>query len=224
MRKVELGDDTPPKDWIKEANVLTTKLYKITEIFDAGNLTLAPDLAAKADMPDLQADSAVLGEVKGRLQLQISNENSELIFDEAEGFLSKDRAKRVARIRELLPDNWDEPIDDSESAELLMLLKQISRLGFTERNATHWRDDRVRKWLLEKFGEKCWYSEAADSVSPIHVDHYRPKSSVEDDASKEKSEGYWWLAFDWTNYRISGHVINSKKGNYFPLHLSLIHI
>jgi hypothetical protein len=26
------------------------------------------------------------------------------------------------------------------------------------------------------------------------------------------------MAFDYTNYRIGGHFLNSKKGNYFPLH------
>ncbi len=29
--------------------------------------------------------------------------------------------------------------------------------------------------------------------------------------------GYWWLSFDWKNYRISGQLINVKKSNLFPI-------
>ena len=33
--------------------------------------------------------------------------------------------------------------------------------------------------------------------------------------NKEDKGGYWWLAFDWKNYRISGSVGNTKKGDKF---------
>jgi len=79
-----------------------------------------------------------------------------------------------------------------------------------------WRDNRIRDWLLQQFNNKCWYTEAYESVSPYHVDHYRPKGLVKDLEGVE-TEGYWWLAFDWSNYRICGHMINSKKGHLFPI-------
>ena len=79
-----------------------------------------------------------------------------------------------------------------------------------------WRDDRIRNWLLAQFANKCWYTEAKESVSPYHVDHYRPKGRVKDLDGNE-SEGYWWLAFQWTNYRICGHLINTKKHDFFPI-------
>jgi uncharacterized protein (TIGR02646 family) len=53
--------------------------------------------------------------------------------------------------------------------------------------------------------QKCWYTEADDSVSDWHVDHFRPKAN------------YQWLAFEWTNYRIAGANPNRKKSDYFPL-------
>ena len=31
-------------------------------------------------------------------------------------------------------------------------------------------------------------------------------------------DGYWWLAFDYTNFRFAGNVPNRKKGGWFPLH------
>lgn len=72
--------------------------------------------------------------------------------------------------------------------------------------------------LLKLSHGKCWFSETRDVYSYRHVDHFRPKSEVKGaDGSIRHAEGYWWLAFDWTNYRISGSVGNTFKGSYFPL-------
>lgn len=90
------------------------------------------------------------------------------------------------------------------------------REAIIEKNEKLWRDDRVRNWLLALFHDKCWYTEAKESVSAIHVDHYRPKGRVTD-LEKNTHCGYWWLAFDWTNYRICGQLINVKKSDVFPL-------
>ena len=30
-------------------------------------------------------------------------------------------------------------------------------------------------------------------------------------------DGYWWLAFDYMNFRVCGNVGNRKKGGWFPL-------
>ena len=85
-----------------------------------------------------------------------------------------------------------------------------------EANEGLWRDDRIRNWLLGLFNNKCWYTEASESVSAIHVDHYRPKGKASELDGSE-AEGYWWLAFEWTNYRISGQLINVKKRDVFPI-------
>lgn len=63
---------------------------------------------------------------------------------------------------------------------------------------------------------KCWYSEARDIYSHYHVDHFRPKKKALD-VNNVNQGGYWWLAFDWENYRLMGSVGNSKKGDYFPV-------
>ena len=31
------------------------------------------------------------------------------------------------------------------------------------------------------------------------------------------AKGYWWLAFDYMNFRVCGNVGNHKKGGWFPL-------
>ncbi len=63
---------------------------------------------------------------------------------------------------------------------------------------------------------KCWYSEAREIYSHYHVDHFRPKKKALDPSNFDRG-GYWWLAFDWENYRLMGSVGNSKKGDYFPV-------
>jgi uncharacterized protein (TIGR02646 family) len=64
---------------------------------------------------------------------------------------------------------------------------------------------------------KCWYSEARELYSHYHVDHFRPKIKALD-INNADAGGYWWLAFDWENYRLMGSVGNSKKkGDYFPV-------
>lgn len=77
--------------------------------------------------------------------------------------------------------------------------------------------------LPEGLKRKCWYCEAEDIRSDMPVDHFRPKNRVEEDPGHS---GYWWLAFDWDNYRCACTYCNSKrnaeetqggKGCRFPL-------
>jgi len=101
-------------------------------------------------------------------------------------------------------------------------------------------DAKARKVILKKVGsskiwrdfydllpadlkKKCWYCESADVRADTPVDHFRPKGEVEENVAHE---GYWWLAFDWKNYRCACTFCNSKrnfedtqggKGSRFPL-------
>lgn len=72
---------------------------------------------------------------------------------------------------------------------------------------------------------KCWYSESRDRTADRNVDHFRPKNGVHEDT---EHEGYWWLAFDFHNYRLSSQWCNQcrverinkttgGKSNHFPL-------
>ena len=56
---------------------------------------------------------------------------------------------------------------------------------------------------------KCWYCESLQDRSDKDVDHFRPKNSVKE-ATKDHP-GYWWLAFDWRNYRYSCTYCNRKR-------------
>lgn len=113
------------------------------------------------------------------------------------------------------PQDW---IDKANAVtnQLRSAATSEERKAIIQANEGLWRDDRLRNWLLQFFNNKCWYTEASESVSPIHVDHYRPKGKATELDGNE-AVGYWWLAFEWTNYRISGHLINSKKSDIFPI-------
>jgi hypothetical protein len=113
------------------------------------------------------------------------------------------------------PQDW---ITDAEAitTRLRTAAHETERAQIIKENESLWRDDRIRNWLLQQFANKCWYTEAYDSVSSTHVDHYRPKGRAKDLDGNE-CEGYWWLAFECDNYRICGQLINVKKLDVFPL-------
>lgn len=58
--------------------------------------------------------------------------------------------------------------------------------------------------------DKCWYVECKNLGTDDDIDHFRPKLGV-----KEAPEhpGYYWLAFDWQNMRLSCHRANRPRTN-----------
>lgn len=84
----------------------------------------------------------------------------------------------------------------------------------------------VRQYLSGMSANKCWYSEARESVSRYEVDHFRPHGRAKQ-AVKTFATGYSWLAFDIENFRLSGMLCNRVnkehsqnsvgKGEWFPL-------
>jgi hypothetical protein len=123
---------------------------------------------------------------------------------------------RRVHIKGTPPASWVAEAD-AVSQQLQAATNESDRNAIIVANEDLWRDDRIRNWLLSQFNNKCWYSEAQDSVSSIHVDHYRPKGRVKEAPGSNFEPGYWWLAFDWNNYRICGQLLNVKKGDLFPI-------
>ena len=84
-----------------------------------------------------------------------------------------------------------------------------------------WSD--LKKYLIDVYGEKCWYSECSIKGSMGDVDHFRPKNESTDETGQViLAEGYWWLAYDYTNYRLSCEKCNRPyasggKSTCFPL-------
>ena len=72
---------------------------------------------------------------------------------------------------------------------------------------------------------KCWYVECRNPGADNDIDHFRPKLRVSEDPTHP---GYYWLAFNWRNLRLSCHRANrlrrnpdapvtGGKGDHFPL-------
>ena len=97
-------------------------------------------------------------------------------------------------------------------------------------------DDAVKAALHALFGGHCAYCESRyDHVSPMDVEHYRPKGAVIEASGQRSKPGYFWLAANWDNLLPScigcnrareqeqlmpdGGLVaaTTGKGNQFPL-------
>lgn len=96
-----------------------------------------------------------------------------------------------------------------------------------------WGDFKDR--FFEAQYDKCGYCESqVRAVTNGDVEHYYPKaevwqllddgeelanlSNVRGRKGKKTSHGYWWRAYDWSNYLLSCGNCNSKwKRNFFPV-------
>lgn len=93
--------------------------------------------------------------------------------------------------------------------------KLAERNKFIDDNSEHWA--KLKPWLSALSNGKCWFTEAQDLASHMDVEHFRPKKIAKNRDGSER-DGYWWLAFDYTNYRFAGNAPNRMKGGWFPLH------
>ena len=64
---------------------------------------------------------------------------------------------------------------------------------------------------------KCWYSEALGVMSDRDIDHFRPKSKAKniDGIPRRDEDGYWWLCYDYENYRFSSQYSNEPRKDKF---------
>jgi uncharacterized protein (TIGR02646 family) len=114
---------------------------------------------------------------------------------------------------------WEAWLAESNSlvAELIKLEgdgKRKERNEFIDAHGNHWGE--LKDWLLALSGGKCWFSETVNPSSHYEVEHFRPKKVAKALDGSER-DGYWWLAFDYMNFRACANVPNRKKGGWFPL-------
>lgn len=119
---------------------------------------------------------------------------------------------------------WTQANWDAWLAESVRLVGELAKLDATgqvsdrneliDKHGGHW--GKLKPWLLSLSGGKCWFTEARDIASHLDVEHFRPKKAARNVKGPER-DGYWWLAFDYMNFRIAGTVPNRKKGAWFPL-------
>lgn len=98
-----------------------------------------------------------------------------------------------------------------ETTAQLISLPPTERKAFIAKHSRLWR--LVKPYLTAIVGQngrdpKCWYCETKAERFDFHVDHFRPKGRVLNKGCQAE-EGYWWLAFDFNNYRLSCAYCNS---------------
>lgn len=132
-----------------------------------------------------------------------------------------------------LPDDWDKTVESAwayvnkkiDEAEQKILQKSVKEAwDITKLNAeletakANARKNAIsaKSGVWSQLGEqmskisngKCWYCETNELRSDKPIDHFRPKNSV---AECPDHPGYWWLAFEWRNYRYCCTYCNSRR-------------
>ena len=81
---------------------------------------------------------------------------------------------------------------------------------------SYWLNPAVREALWKLHHGKCCYCERKREIKrESDIEHYRPKSAV---SEASDHPGYWWLAYEWSNYLYSCKPCNeTHKRNFFPL-------
>ncbi len=102
---------------------------------------------------------------------------------------------------------------DALTHQLINAPDTIARHAIIDANEALWGE--LKQHLCDLGFRKCWYTESRNDGAYCHVDHFRPKKKVLCENDKTDHGGYWWLAFDWMNYRYSGPVPNVRKRDYF---------
>jgi len=113
-------------------------------------------------------------------------------------------------------DNYQPDEDWLERADALtdqlLIAAPADRAAIIDANVAMWGE--FKQHLCDALQRKCWYSESVNDFAHCHVDHFRPKSSALDENGDDQG-GYWWLAFNWANYRYSAPAGNVRKRDYF---------
>ncbi|MFE6871333.1 hypothetical protein ACFVFS_32850 [Kitasatospora sp. NPDC057692] len=130
--------------------------------------------------------------------------------------------RHVDASRLKVPPEWRVRANELEE-EVKKCAGDKAKLRKIFKRAAHWRG--LRPALVDMCGRKCWYCEGEIANSRPHVDHFRPKGRVLEDVSHT---GYYWLAYDPTNFRLACEYCNSStdddptgsrntKHDHFPL-------
>ncbi len=145
--------------------------------------------------------------------------------DKAEELLPPDWAEKVQAANDYVAQKIEEArlgavADGKDQQQVEALMRKAKSKAITNKSEI-WRT--FAESVKSLSHDKCWYCESLEDRSHMPVDHYRPKGGV---TECPEHEGYWWLAFDWKNYRYCCTFCNSQtsgddttggKQNHFPI-------
>ncbi|BCL81703.1 hypothetical protein ccbrp13_41680 [Ktedonobacteria bacterium brp13] len=120
------------------------------------------------------------------------------------------------------PKAWLERVCKVEE-ELRKVAEGESRSAIFKKYSKLWSE--LKEDYRQLSHGKCWYCEVCTDGMRGDMDHHRPKGGVTENPAHP---GYWWLAFEWRNFRFSCERCNSLlkdpatrvvggKQNHFPL-------
>lgn len=97
-------------------------------------------------------------------------------------------------------------------------IKKITA-ALDEKNAHHFDSYHYRDSCLEDlqklYHQKCGYCETNPLPgSSLQSEHFRPKKGVKD---LNNHNGYYWLAYEWSNLLLGCAKCNSYKSDHFPI-------
>lgn len=79
----------------------------------------------------------------------------------------------------------------------------------------YYANDDVKKALAKIYNGKCAYCESKIGVASfVQVEHYRSKKAVKD---VKNHQGYYWLAYEWSNLLAACEQCNIAKSTQFPI-------
>jgi hypothetical protein len=113
-------------------------------------------------------------------------------------------------------EDWLNRADDL-TKQLRVAINHEDRNLIIQQNENMWGELKLHFANVRK--RKCWYSESVNDFAHCHIDHFRPKLRALHEANTDQG-GYWWLAFDWMNYRYAGPAGNIRKRDYFNVFIN----
>jgi 5-methylcytosine-specific restriction endonuclease McrA len=119
---------------------------------------------------------------------------------------------------------FSKPDGKAVMATIALKYEFAANLSLQDGTATpNWKSDiwsAAKPSYLKAQAGKCIFCESKfAAVSYGDVEHFRPKSGyVAVKGEPLEKPGYWWLAYEWSNYWASCQRCNQEfKKNYFPI-------
>jgi uncharacterized protein (TIGR02646 family) len=106
-----------------------------------------------------------------------------------------------------LPCGWEHKVEQAQQY-VRTIQGDRDRAKEINKQSAIWRE--LKPCLEELSHKKCWYCESRQIRSDMNVDHYRPKNRV-NKIDCQNHPGYWWLSFDWHNFRYCCTYCNSRR-------------
>ncbi len=104
-----------------------------------------------------------------------------------------------------IPEEWQQKVQQAMN-QVMSEQDPQKRIEIINDHAEIWKE--LKDQLRQLSYGKCWYCESKRRRCDDPVDHFRPKGRVLDDPDHG---GYWWLAFECSNFRYSCTYCNSRR-------------